>query len=140
MPDDSKGSRWKVESFGPGAVWFDETLGMMRVAFQLRAVVTLREAKEQVEAMRRLKGDAMYPALVDMRNVLKCDKAARDYYAGLEYAKLVTACGMLTGGNGVGVAIGNFFIAIYGKKVMPIKLFSKEADAIAWLSGFLGTS
>jgi hypothetical protein len=123
--------------FPPGKCFLDGQLGIIRVSFEPMAEVTLKTAKAQVVAMSRLIGDRTIPALVDMRGVKSCDRDARDYYAGVELAALVSACGMLIGGNRVAAVIGNFTLAVHGGRLMPTKLFVKEAEAIEWLLTFL---
>jgi hypothetical protein len=128
----------KSEAFSFGRAWIDEELGIMRLTFTPRTQITLRDAMEQVSAMQRLTNGSPLPCLVDMRQIHTTDRDARNYYAGAETAKAATACAMVIGASGVGTAIGNFMIAIYGgkKSLFPIKLFTNEPEAIAWLTEF----
>jgi hypothetical protein len=127
----------RMETFSFGRAWIDEELGIMRLTFQAKCEIALKHAKEQVAVMQRLTQGVPVPCLVDMRDIRRAERDARDYYAGAETAKAATACAMVIGASGVGTAIGNFMIAIYGKKMMmPIKLFTNEQSAIAWLQTF----
>ncbi len=138
MTGDTKdGTGEEALHFPPGRCFLDRELGIIRIRFDPMAVVSLNIAKAQVVAMRRLIGEATLPALVDMTGVTSCDRAARDYYAGPDLAALVSACGMLIGGNRVAAVIGNFTLAVHGGRLMPTKLFVKEAEAIKWLVSFI---
>src|SRR5262245_17315617 len=91
----------EVLHFPSGKCFLDKPLGIIRIVLEPMAIVTTTTAKAQVVAMRRLIGKETIPALVDMRGVKSCDRDARDYYAGRDLAELVSACGMLIGGNRV---------------------------------------
>lgn len=128
----------KVATFSFGRAWIDDELGILRLTFVPRTVIYLKDAIEQVDAMQRLTNGNRLPCLVDMREIHKTDREARNYYAGPETAKAAIACAMVIGASGVGTAIGNFMIALYGKKgLFPIKLFTNENDAITWLRSFV---
>jgi hypothetical protein len=129
--------RGRVETFGFGRAWIDDELGIMVVTFDTKAEIYLAEAKAQVAAMLRLVGDTPVPALIDMRSIHKTDREARRYYAGPDTRKAANACAMVIGSSGIGAVIGNFMIALYGKVLMPLKLFTNEVEAIAWLRGFV---
>jgi hypothetical protein len=124
-----------METFPKGKAWVDDD-GIMRLVFEPKCAIDLDDAKAQVAVMQRLAADGPLPCLVDMREIHKTERAARDYYAGPDTAKAASACAMLIGASGIGAAIGNFMIAIHGKKMMPLKLFTTEAEAMEWLRPF----
>jgi len=133
--DDERNER--VETFPCGRVWVDEALGILRVTFEPEVTIYLAEAQAQVAAMQRLTAGTPMPCLVDMTEIRKTDRAAREYYAGPETRKAASACAMMIGSSGIGAVIGNFMLALYGDRLMPLKLFTREDDAVAWLVGFV---
>jgi hypothetical protein len=114
-----------------GTVWIDQELQIMRFEYALGSVCTLVEAKENMEIQRKLLAGRRMPILIDVQNAKSIDREARMFYAGVEDFSATA----LLGGTPIGNMIGNFFIAVYGRRNIPTKLFTKEADAIAWLKG-----
>jgi hypothetical protein len=62
------------------------------------------------------------------------DRAAREYYAGTELAAVVSAAALLIS-SPVGRVIGTFFLRI-AHSATPIRLFTNEQEALAWLEQF----
>jgi len=114
-----------------GTAWVDEELGIMRFEYARGAVCDLAEAKVNLEIQRKLRAGRRMPILIDIRHAKLVDRDARIFYAAVDdfYA---TA---LIGGTPIGNVIGNFFMAVFGNRNIPTKLFSNEEDAIAWLKG-----
>jgi hypothetical protein len=98
---------------------------------------SLTDAHENTAAYARLTGGRRRPLLLDMRTVSgQLDRAAREYYAGPEYAAVVNATALLVG-SPVGRMIGTFILRL-ARPVAPIRVFTTEPEALAWLGGFLG--
>ena len=96
---------------------------------------SLADARENTAAYARLAGGRRRPLLMDMRTVSgPLDRAARQYYAGPEYAAVVSATALLVA-SPVGRLIGTFVIRL-ARPVSPIRIFSSEQEALAWLEGF----
>lgn len=95
----------------------------------------LPDAEENMGAVARLSVGTRRPLLVDMSQVKAISREARVYYAGPEVAKVISAVALLVG-SPLSRAIGNFFIG-FNRAAVPIRLFGSEADAVAWLSGYL---
>lgn len=112
-----------------GVVWIDDALGLMRFDYAPGSVCTLAEAKENVELQRKLLDGRRMPILINVRHAKSVDREARTYYASLDDFTAMA----LFGGTPVGNVIANFFIAVYGRRGIPTKLFAEEHDAIAWL-------
>jgi hypothetical protein len=72
---------------------------------------------------------------VDLTKVTAIHREARLYFAGEETAKVQSAAGLLIG-SPLTRAIGNFFMGL-NKPLIPTRLFTSEAEAIAWLKGFV---
>jgi len=96
----------------------------------------LEDAKANMEAGLRLAAGREMPMLVDMTGMRSITRPARRYYADpgpdIRYAKAIA----LVGGSPVSRAIGNFAIGL-SKPKSPLKMFATEAEAVAWLHGFL---
>jgi hypothetical protein len=75
------------------------------------------------------------PMLVDLDNEKTVSKESRGIYSSAETVKYLTAAALLVG-NPVSRIMGNFYLGI-NKAAMPVKMFTKKAEAITWLKGFI---
>jgi hypothetical protein len=105
--------------------------GILRCKIKRTAVHTLEDAKENVRATAQLSNGARLPLILDARSTPSLSREARAYYTGEENAKVVRATAMIIDST-VGKIIGNFFIRV-NRPPFPIRLFSTEASAHAWL-------
>ena len=97
---------------------------------------SLTDARENATAYVQLARGRRRPLLMDMRTVSgPLDREAREYYAGPQYAALVSATALLVG-SPVGRVIGSFVLRLT-RPVSPIRIFTSESEALAWLKGFL---
>ena len=96
---------------------------------------TLADAQENIRACAVLGRGQRRPVLVDMRRTKAQEREARMYYSGSETAQVVSAIALLSGSR-VSTLIANFFITVT-KNTVPTKIFTDEAEAVAWLKGFL---
>jgi hypothetical protein len=124
-----------VVKYDWGKVWLDRTNHLSRVDFVPGTHQRLRQAEEQISALQQLLGEQRWPYLVDLRNVKATDQDARKYFGSTESKARWTAAALLTG-SPLSNAIGNVFLAAYNSRQNPVKLFSNEAEAIAWLKQF----
>ena len=62
------------------------------------------------------------------------ERAVREYYAGPELAAVVSAAALLVD-SPVGRVIGTFFLRI-ARPAAPIRIFTDEREALAWLETF----
>ena len=92
---------------------------------------TLAEAQANIAAVTALSPEKRRPMLVDIRAVDGVEREVRVYYSSVEVA---TARALLVGSL-VGQVIANFFISL-NKPTVPTRLFTSEAEAVAWLKGF----
>jgi hypothetical protein len=65
----------------------------------------------------------------------RLDREARQYYAGPQYAAVVSATALLVR-SPVGRLIGSF-VRRLTRPLSPIRTFTSESEALAWLKGFL---
>ncbi len=96
--------------------------------------LTLDMVETGVRERVRLCGGTAFPVLSDIRKIKHVDKEARAYLAKSESTVLIRAGAFLVN-NQLQKILGNFFILI-DKPEIPTRLFTNEADALAWLQQF----
>ena len=96
---------------------------------------TLVDAQEHLAAIMKLTPQRRRPLLVDIRPMRAIDRAARAYYSGQDYARSVTAVALVVGSL-VTQVMANFFIGL-NQPPVPTRLFTSEAEAVAWLKNFI---
>lgn len=99
------------------------------------SLLTLENAKENIEAVKTLANGKTVPVLVDITETKGGDKEARDYLASKEVASVQSACALLVS-SPLSQLIGNFFLGL-NKTHFPTRLFKDEGKAIDWLKKFL---
>jgi hypothetical protein len=111
----------------------DEELGILRFVYDRGAVCAIEQAKENVKIQLEASGGRVVPILCDISKVKVIDHESRVFYGespNFRALALVTA-------SPIGNIIGNVFLAVYGKRETPTKLFTSESDAINWLKEFV---
>jgi hypothetical protein len=93
---------------------------------------TLADAREGFETIIKVSKGKLRPLLADGRNLKSLDSGARQESAAFEEAM----SGALLIDSPVSRIIGNVFIN-FSKPMIPVRLFTSEAEAIQWLKGFL---
>ncbi|MBL7717653.1 MAG: STAS/SEC14 domain-containing protein [Flavipsychrobacter sp.] len=99
------------------------------------AVVSLEDARENIEAVRILSQGGSRPVLVDITRSRGISRDARAYLAGDETARYQSACALVVG-SPLSQLIGNFFLG-FNRTKFPIKLFHGQDEAREWLHTFL---
>ena len=118
-----------------GSVWIGED-GIIRGVITVpNAEQTLDDAIETVNVIKTLCAGKPYPLLSDVRNIQSADRDARNYFAREENAHLILANAVLVGSY-VSKMVVNFYLTI-NKPAFPIRMFTSEAEAIAWLKLFM---
>lgn len=97
---------------------------------------TLADARENVAAFNTLAAGQKRPCLVDMRVPYQMDRGVREYYASPEASEWVAAIAMVIR-SPVTRIIGNLVLAMNRTNV-PIRMFTDEAGAVAWLHRLQG--
>lgn len=105
--------------------------GVVFQRLQVTRAQTLADARENTATFDRLVGDGNHPLIVDMRGASALERGVREYYAS-PAANVHTSAIALLIGSSAGRVIGNFFLALQGPKI-PMKMFTEEADAVAWI-------
>jgi hypothetical protein len=70
-----------------------------------------------------------------MTGLVAMDREARLFFAGEETAKVESAAALIIDSL-LSRAIGNFFMGL-NKPIIPTRLFTSEAEALAWLKGLV---
>jgi hypothetical protein len=113
-----------------GRYWLDDE-GFLRGECADGANPTLEDAREQVAAQRPMAGGKRRPFLMDITRVRMLSRDARNYFAGPESAEVFLVVALVVG-SPISRAIGNFFLGL-SKPLMPTRLFTTEAEGLAWL-------
>ena len=90
------------------------------------------DARAIIAALVRISQGKKHPVLVDIRQAKTVDREARQDLAA---STDPTAVALLIA-SPVSKVIGNFFVGL-NKAAVPVRLFTSEAEAIGWLTGFL---
>lgn len=93
------------------------------------------EAKENIEAIKKITNGKRVPVMVDIRPAKGSTKQARAYLASEEVGQVQSACALIIGSS-LSQLIGNFFLGL-NKTKFPVKLFNDEEKAVEWLKTFL---
>ncbi len=109
--------------------------GIVRELDRPGSAQTLVDAQENVAANAQAALGRRRPLLVDMSAIESISREARVYYAGAEAATVLSAVALLVR-SPLSRAIGNFFLGL-NRPAVPTRLFSAEAEALAWLRGFV---
>ena len=112
----------------PFRVWWDEAAGVSRTQWAPGAVCGLAEAQASVAAVEAL-GHGAAPALIDMRQMSRIDRAAREHFTNSPGE--VAAVGLLVG-SAVSKMIANFMIGMQRMR-FPVRMFTDESAALDWL-------
>jgi hypothetical protein len=91
----------------------------------------LEDARVNLEACRRLTGEARVPLLLDIRDTGTLTREARELYAGETGAREICALAFV-GDSAFTRVVGNLFIRL-AKTRYPVRLFTDERQASKWL-------
>ena len=125
----------KIETSSQKLYWDSENEIVWGALFANQ--VTEELAKENVDAQERLRdmvGKSKTRVLVDMTEITKISKDARDYFANKRTASIQRAAALVIG-SPVSRVIGNFCMGL-NKSISPTRLFTDPHKAIQWLHTF----
>ncbi|MBF0441122.1 MAG: STAS/SEC14 domain-containing protein [Oligoflexales bacterium] len=109
--------------------------GIVRVVVNRDGEVSLDDAKRAIAEISKMTEGRSVPVLIDLSGIKSICRDARNYFAGAEAARYVSASALLVS-SPVSRIIGNFFIGI-NKHINPVQIFTSESDALDWLKGYL---
>jgi hypothetical protein len=113
--------------------WMGED-GIARTKVKPFSNISIKEAKENSEAVNSLSAGNDYPLLIDARNIKSMTKEARDFFSMNNRSSYVIAFAIIID-SPLSKIIGNFFMGL-NKPRVPTKLFTDEKDALLWLKGY----
>ncbi|MBV9791181.1 MAG: STAS/SEC14 domain-containing protein [Chloroflexi bacterium] len=108
-----------------------ESQGLVRITHHPGAVQTLDDAQAIAAVVNTLMQGQQGKLLIDMRRIKSQDREVREYYTQQGYTIGLQAVAILIG-SPVSRVIGNLYIG-FNKSEIPTRLFTSEAEAIAWL-------
>jgi hypothetical protein len=117
-----------------GRFWLDAA-GIVHVEALPGLEQSRSDAVETIAVSWKVARQRARPTLVDIRGAKGIDREARTYYASAASASAVA----LLIGSPLTRLIGNVFIG-FGKPTLPVRLFTSEAEALAWLQTSLETA
>jgi hypothetical protein len=97
---------------------------------------TVVDAQENTDAVASLLAGRRLPMLLDTRASRGLERDARMHYIRPEAAGEVAALAMLIDSQ-ISRILGNFFVNV-NRPPFPLRLFTEEAEALAWLKGQVG--
>ena len=107
--------------------------GIVELAHQPMAMVTLEDARENVAMTAKLLADAApLPLLMDLRSQMGISADARDFINLSDQAFRISRRIASLVGNPVSCVLGNAFIAL-NTPCMDRRFFTNERKAIEWL-------
>ena len=107
--------------------------GILEFRYKDRAEESLADARWGVSEAAELLGDGgPVPTMVVFGKLMNVSGKARAYFAGSEEVSRVISRAALIVETPVSRVIGNIFVGL-NKPNMPVKLFTDEEKAVAWL-------
>lgn len=119
-----------AEITSSGHIWIDED-GIIIAVGSNHQLHTLEHAIENTRVNAQLAAGIRRPFMIDMNKVKSMSREAREYYAGPEPEKIMTAMAILTT-SAVGKVVANFFLMLT-KPPIPTRMFTNFDEARAWL-------
>ena len=105
--------------------------GICRTLVKDQAEVTMKEARENSEAVRSYdQGGSKYPLIVFAQNIKSITKEARDFLSIRGRQSPVCSIAIIVK-SPLSRVIGNFFIGM-NRAGVPSKLFTDEEAAVKW--------
>jgi len=109
--------------------------GILYVRLKPGSQVTLDDAQASLRVTDELAGNRRIAVLVDARPARSITRDARIAFSDSESRRNTIAQAIVVA-SGVSRAMGSFFIGL-NRPAFPVRLFTAEAEAVAWLKGFL---
>lgn len=117
-----------------GYTWLDDS-GIIIAVGETHSIHTLEHALENHAINFKVAAGIPRPFLIDITKVKAMSREAREFYAGPEPAKFLTAVAIVTRSN-IGKIVANFFIGLT-KPRLPTRMFTDHAEAMQWLTPYI---
>ena len=118
-------------------IWLDE-LGIIHAVVNDDVELTLDDAIENVEGIKKVAKKVPVVVLSDIRNISSASKEHRNYFSSEKAAEVIGAVAMLIN-SPLSKVLGNVFLKI-NKPPYQGKLFTSENEAMEWLKMFIATN
>jgi len=115
-------------------LWLGED-GIVRIIHVPGAEVTLEDAKETMASYLKINQGKRRPLFIDTKTMKSMTRETRQYYSGVEAAKVASVAAIIVG-TPVSRVLGNFYIGLSNPH-LPSRLFSSEDEALTWLKGYI---
>lgn len=113
-------------------IWFEN--GIVHIVYKPGCVLNINNIKPIVEDRIKVSNGRISPILIDLRNVVTSDNAARSYLATPEAERYLNAGAMLIT-NEIQRLLMNLYLRI-DKPNLPAKVFTNKEKALEWLEQF----
>lgn len=133
LPEDLRPARQVIETRG-GRMWLRDD-GIIHYLALPDVDQTAQDADDIIRAGAQVAGGVRRPGFVDLRPIRSIDRGARLFYAGPVSASVNTALALLVE-SPFSRIVGNLFLGTT-RPPFPCRMFTSEAEALAWLKGFL---
>jgi hypothetical protein len=117
----------KIWETGVSKVWLRDD-GFIHLEYLPNTHLGLEDSKRIIADIEKASAGQSRPGFIDATGLKSVTREAREYFAA---SKVISRAGMLTGSL-ISRVLGNFYLAV-NKPVIPLKMFTSEAEAIAWL-------
>lgn len=118
----------------PCAKVMRDTEGFVRAVINPQAEMTLKDVQEITKARAEVSDNKKHAMLVNLGTIKSVSQDGRRFATSREVSDITMAVALLIG-SPVSRVIGNFFIGL-NKPSFPVKIFTAEAAAVAWLKEF----
>lgn len=108
--------------------------GILHIHLKANCEITLKDATEGLEAMKKLSGETKMPVFIDAGDYCSIDKDVRAFSASKE-SNLYTLADAIAYDNIGQKLVANFYLST-NKPVVPTKIFSSKKEALHWLRTF----
>jgi hypothetical protein len=113
-------------------IW--EYEGIVYQVFKPKTSITIDVAKKVIEDRLKVSNGKAMPIYIDIRNVISVDYRAKDYLAGKEGSKLLTAGAFLLDNN-IMRLLAKVFCYI-DRPPVPARWFNERQKALQWLEKY----
>jgi hypothetical protein len=111
-------------------------VGVTVVRIDPKAVQTVADARENIDAAVKAGAPRLRPLLVDIRGCQPLEAEVRHYYSGQILLDSFLALTMIVDITPLGQMLGNLYMKV-AKPGIPTRLETSEASAVEWLKGFV---
>ncbi|MBD3639018.1 MAG: hypothetical protein HUJ25_16810 [Crocinitomicaceae bacterium] len=108
--------------------------GIVRTKVKNGAEIELEDAIENSRVVNGFQIAEKFPIIVDTGQIKSMSKEARDFFSLRNRESKVNSIAIIRN-KVIGNMIANFFIGL-NKPAVPVKLFSREQEAVEWCKQF----